>query len=80
MTVKTLVQYLYATSSNLFPFPSFNSLDTDEADQPFKEMKGELFSRILARVAYPQAQELLAVILVQCRNSRDSLVELDWKE
>lgn len=37
-------------------------------------------SRLIAKITYPEAIHLMSLILLQCRNSRDSMMELDWKQ
>ncbi len=45
-----------------------------------KEVKEHFFGRIISKILYPEAIELLALILLQCKSSKDSIAELDWKQ
>eukprot|EP01119_Soliformovum_irregulare_P004870 TRINITY_DN1603_c0_g1_i1.p1 TRINITY_DN1603_c0_g1~~TRINITY_DN1603_c0_g1_i1.p1 ORF type:complete len:2158 (+),score=703.02 TRINITY_DN1603_c0_g1_i1:70-6543(+) len=70
-SLNLLIHYLFATSAE--EESKWNS-------ENLKELKEQFFARIVAKTNFTDAIPLLTRILVQMKNSRDAMVELDWKQ
>lgn len=45
-----------------------------------KNLKDEILNRLITHIQYPSSIKLLCILLVQCKHSNDSMIELEWKQ
>jgi hypothetical protein len=70
-SLSLFVQYLYATDKEEA---------TWDSNGKFQPVKDAVFSHIMTSIAWPEAIVLLTQLMTQVRSSRDSMVELEWKQ
>jgi len=73
-SLKKFFLFMFATSKeDETKFNSANSAD-------LAKIKIDLFRKLMDKICFPQAAEVLGIILSQLRHAKDAMIELDWKQ